>query len=105
MGLHFRHVPAGAPAHVWPYLLFSYGALAAVLPWTLGNFYEDEFRFAPSLVLGVLYALPLALAARWLSSTPYPWIGRAYRVLASLWFLHLAVSAASSFRHRKDPVT
>lgn len=98
LGTTLRHTSPTAPTAWWPYLLAAYGLLAALVPWHIGGFYEDEFELGPSLFLGVIFALPLALAGHWLVPTPYRVLGRGCWIMASLWFLHLGVSIRAARR-------
>ncbi|HJW09885.1 MAG TPA: hypothetical protein VJ483_09640 [Holophagaceae bacterium] len=92
LGWHFHHTPATAPALWWPYLLFAYAAMASVLPSLIGNYYDDEFGAAQVLLRGLFFALPMALAARWLAHSPYRPISLGCWVLAGLWGVYLIVS-------------
>ena len=93
-GSHLRHVAATGHASWWPYALFGYGFLAALMPWIAvgGGFVDGEFHPAFSLVLGVIFALPQWVAARWLAPTPYHLISIGCRAMVALWGVHLLVS-------------
>ena len=84
---------------MWPYILFGYGNLAAILPWTLGGFVEGELGIRSSLLLGVFFALPLWVSAGWLDATPYHLISLGCWALFALWILHLLVSIVASLRN------
>ncbi len=88
------------PASTWPYVLFGYGVLATIVPWTVGGFVEGEFGIRSSLLLGVFFALPLWVSARWLETTPYHLIGLGCWVLVALWIVHLLVSVFASLRKK-----
>ncbi len=101
LGGHFHHTPAAAPVLWWPYLLFGYAVMAVLVPWSIAGFYEGEFSAINSLVIGVIFALPNVLAARWLSHSPYRPISVGCWVLAGLWCAHLVASLGARLFKRE----
>ena len=98
LGWRLRGTPADAEPALWPYVLAGYGLLAATIPWLLGGVDRGELRWQYSLLLGVLFALPMALAAWWLDDTPYRSIRFGCWALAAAWGVHLAVGLLPASR-------
>jgi len=96
IGFLFRHETG--MTRTWPYLLAGYAVLAVVMPWLASRPARDEFNLAISGALGVLFALPVAVSAYWLTPTSYHAIGLCLWGLAGLWIVHLAVSIAFKLR-------
>jgi hypothetical protein len=94
VGWMFRDVPATEPARTWPYVVAGYGALAATVPWLAGGVGRDEFALPYSLLLGVLFAAPMAAAAAWLADSPYRAIHAGAWGLVAAWGVHLLVAVA-----------
>ena len=101
IGYRFRHALATDPAPLWPWVLGCYGALASTLPWTLGGVERGDFEVPKSIALGVIFALPMFVASRWLGESPYHRLGTAYLMLSGLWVLHLL--AAVGLRQKAPP--
>ena len=101
LGGLFHGAPATAPAKLWPYFLFGYAVLATVLPWLLGCFSEGEFDLPHSLILGILFARPVGLAARWLSHSPYRLISFGCWAMVGLWGIHLLVVIGVRLRRHR----
>jgi hypothetical protein len=92
LGVLFRRTPAVAASLVWPYVLAAYGFLAATMPWLLGGRGRDDFALRLSLLMGVFFALPLGVAACWLSVSPYRPISIGCWLLVAVWGIHLLIS-------------
>ena len=92
LGAVFRKTPAASAPMTWPYLLAAYGFLAATTPWLLGGLGRDDFAPRLSLLMGVFFALPLCVAAYWLSASPYRPISIGCWMLVAAWGMHLLVS-------------
>lgn len=103
VGFHLRNVTVPAPEAWWPYLLFGYAGLAIVVPWLQGCYGEDELRPRYSLFLGVIFALPFWLAARWLADSPYRAIVVGCEIMVALWGMHLLLSLSLWLRDRRRP--
>lgn len=88
IGLTQRHVPAGAPTHVWPYVLGAYAALASVVPWTTGGYLDGELKLPYSILVGLFVSLPMWGAWRWLSDGPYHALATGAHVLLYLTAAH-----------------
>ena len=102
-GYLLSDVPATAEAAWWPYFLFGYGFLAAVVPWLTGGFLEGEFGPVSTSIFGVIVALPFWLAASWLADTPYPALATGSWIMVALWSVHLLVSLGSWIKSRLRP--
>jgi hypothetical protein len=98
VGWRFRHAAPTAPQPVWPYFLTGYAFLAATVPWLSGGIDRDEFSPRLSILLGVLFALPMAVAGHWLISSPYRALGWGCWLLAAAWAVHLLISIGLRFR-------
>jgi len=92
LGYFLKDTPAGADTKLWPYLLAGWGVLASVMPWFLGHFVDDDFTLRQSVWVAVIFALPLAVGARWLDGTPYHAISVGCWVLVALAGVHMLVS-------------
>jgi hypothetical protein len=97
VGHHLRNVPATGHTLWWPYVLFGYAFMVPLLTWIglglLGSgFVDGEIHPAASLLFGVIFALPMWTAARWLAPTPYHVIVIGCWVMVGLWGVHLVVS-------------
>ena len=92
IGWVFRDTAATEATKAWPYVVGAYGLLAATLPWCIGGVGRGEFRLAYSLLLGVLFALPMAAAALWLADSPYRAIQWGCWALVAAWGVHCLVS-------------
>ena len=68
----------------------------------LGGFVEGELDIRPSLLLGMFFALPLWVCARWLEATPYHLISLGCRAMVALWVVHLLVSIVASLRKKPE---
>ena len=82
---------------MWPYAAAVYAALASVVPWLGGGYYEGEFAVGRSLALGVFFALPMSASAYWLLPSAYHTIGVGGLALAAAWGVHLLVSIGMRF--------
>jgi hypothetical protein len=98
VGWHFRHTHAGEATKLWPYVLGGYGLLAATVPWLSGGVDRGEFDWRLSLLLGVLFAAPMAAAAWWLADSPYRVVHYGAWALVGAWGLHLLVASILALR-------
>src|SRR5205085_11056491 len=87
-----RHVPGSAATLWWPYFLFAYAFMAVIVPWLAGCFVSGEFRLPTSAIYGVVLALPVWTASRWLKPTPYQVLYHGCRIMVVLWCVHLIVA-------------
>ena len=101
LGFAFRHVPAIAPTHWWAYALTAYAAGASVFPWLLGGIEREEFSLRLSVALGIVYALPCAVAAAWLRPTPYHALAFIDQLFVGLWLVHFLIAIVLLFVPRK----
>src|SRR4051812_40079520 len=104
LGLLFRHTPPETPPAIWPFLLFAYAVLAALLPWVIaisgGLVLDDDLSLHMAVVLAVLVALPMWLAARWLTSTPYHALSIGCWLLIGMYGLYVIAVIAHMIRSR-----
>jgi len=109
----FKDLPADAAYSLWPYFAAGYGVLATAVPWIIGisgniaggdyaQIDREEFSIRSSLWLFVFYALPLAVSAHWLGTSPYYVISIGCWALASLWVVHLLVAVVMLFRKQDE---
>jgi hypothetical protein len=101
IGWVFRDTPASEPTKAWPHVLAGYGLLAATLPWAIGGVDRGEFRLAYSLLLGVLFAAPMAAAALWLADSPYRAIHWGCWALVGAWGGHCLAATVVSFAPKR----
>ena len=73
------------------------------MPWLTGGFIDEEFQLRLVNILGVVFALPAALAANWLTGTRYSLIGMGYGVLVCAWTVLLAVTIKRELRRARTP--
>jgi Zn-dependent protease with chaperone function len=92
LGFHFRNTPSSQPTSWWAYALFVYALLAVVIPWMSGGVTRNELNVLFSFVLGVVFALPMWAASRWLADSPYQLVATVMRILVWLWLAHLSLS-------------
>ena len=95
---HLSGAAADAGTPWWVHVLFGYAILAFVVPWLVGGFVDGEWSLRMSIVLGVIGALPMWVASRWLSTTPHSIMMDACRVIIALWVIHLAVATFLQLR-------
>ncbi|MGQ0510165.1 MAG: hypothetical protein ACT4P9_06085 [Betaproteobacteria bacterium] len=98
LGFLLRDTPEAEPARTWPWVAAGYGVLAAVLPWLAGGYGPGEFSLRNWIVLGVMFAAPVAVGAWLLAGTPYAHISVAFAGLAVLWVVHGTIALALRFR-------
>lgn len=67
-----RHATPEHHPTVWPYLVFGYAFLAAIVPWFIDPPWKDDFDVRAALAMLIVSALPMAIAAKWMSHVPYP---------------------------------
>lgn len=94
LGLLLRGTPQAEPAATWPYVVAGYGFLAAIVPWLAGSYGPGEFSLRYWIVLGALFAAPVAAGAWLLGGTPYADLGIAFWALAALWPVHGTIALA-----------
>jgi len=88
LGFLLRGTPQAEPAATWPYVVAGYGLLAAIVPWLAGSYGPGDFSLRYWVVLGLVFAAPVAIGAWLLGGTPYADLGVAFRGLAALWIVH-----------------
>ncbi len=104
LGIWFRNEAAGAQASWWPYALATYAALASVAPWLTGDLGRSDFTLRLSLVIGLLFALPVGVGGFLLAGSPYSIIGVGCWILVAAWGVHLLISLGCWWRGRGTSV-
>lgn len=102
LALRFNDEAPSTGAPLWPWVLGAYGGAAAVLPWLTGGLGAEELTLRMAAVLGLLFALPMALAAWGLMSSPYPLLAYGCGVLVAAWAL-FAVACVTRASRRRTP--
>jgi hypothetical protein len=98
VGWTFKDTAAGEATTLWPTLLGGYGLLAATVPWASGGVAREEFDLRLSLLLGVLFAAPMAACATWLADSPYRALHYGAWALVAAWGVHLGVALVLAVR-------
>lgn len=99
LGALYRETATDSPGQ-WPYWLAGYGFLAATAPWLTGGLGRNDFSLRMTTVLGSIFAVPLAVSAYWLSSSPYPALVIGCWVLLGLWSAHFLAAVGLWLRAR-----
>lgn len=94
LGFLLRGTPESEPAATWPYVVAGYGFLATIAPWLAGSYGPGEFSLRYWVVLGVMFAAPVAAGAWLLGGTPYADLGVGFWGLAALWLVHGVIALA-----------
>ena len=105
LGWTFKDTHAGEATKAWPYVLGGYGLLAATVPWLSGGLDRGDFAWRLSLLLGVLFAAPMATAACWLAHSPYRAIRYGAWVLVAAWGVHCLVAMVLALRSTSKRTT
>lgn len=87
LGALYRETATDSPSQ-WSYWVAGYGFLAATAPWLTGGLERNDFSLRTSTIFGIIFAVPLAVSAYWLSSSPYPALVIGCWVLLFLWGAH-----------------
>lgn len=96
----FSSSPASEPQVMWPYYVSAYAVLAVITPWFIGGIGKDEFSLSLSVLLGIVFALPLGVSAYWLYPSPYWLISMGYWLLVAAWSVHLVIAITTAFMRR-----
>jgi len=94
LGYRFRNATESQPTTWWAYALFAYACGAVVFPWLTGGVLREELSVVYSLILGVVFALPMWVASRWLADSPYQIVATVARISVWLWVLHAVIAVS-----------
>ena len=97
VALLLRRSPPEA-VHWWHYALFGYATMAAVMPWLNGGIEAEELSLRYSLLAGLVYGVPVAIAAMVLRHSAHPVFAIWAHALLALWLLHLVIALVRYLR-------